>query len=64
MTNLKAAVLAEPLKTYIKRVYGTGKAYAQATGKAPPRGSEYIKKRYWVIDGELYAPVKLTKGKE
>ena len=56
--------IAEPIKDHIKRVYGTGKAYAQATGKAAPRISEYIKKRYWVIDGELYAPVKLTKGKE
>jgi hypothetical protein len=49
---------AEPLRDHIKRVYGTSKAYAQAKGKTEPKVSLYIKKRCWVIDGELYSPVK------
>jgi len=51
-------MIAEPLKDYIKRAYGSSKAYAQATNKTEPQVSLYIKKRYWAIDGELYGPIK------
>ena len=53
--------IAEPLKDHIKRLHGTNKAYALAIGKTEPMISRYIKKRYWVIDGELYGPVKATQ---
>lgn len=53
---------AELLKDHIKRAYGTSKAYAQSTGKTRPQVSLYIKKRYWVINGELYGPIKSDHG--
>ena len=55
--------IAEPLKDYIKRVHGTSKAYAQFISKTEPQVSLYIKKRYWMIGGELYGPIK-AKGEE
>ena len=56
--------IAEPLIDYIKREYGTSKAYSQATGKSTPQISTYISKQYWIIDGVLYAPVKLNRIKK
>ena len=59
-TMRRFADSAQPLKDHIKRAYGTSKAYAQAAGKTAPQVSTYINKRYWVIDGELYGPIKST----
>ena len=51
---------AEPLADHIKRKHGSNKAYAEHIGKSAPHVSRDLKKRYWVIEGELYGPVKKT----
>lgn len=48
----------QPLSAYIKRMYGTQRAYAEAIGKHPAEVSRRIRRRYWMIGGVLYGPVK------
>jgi len=55
-------MISESLEDHITRVHGSErgakKNYAAATGKTMPQVSRYLKNRYWVIDGELYGPIK------
>lgn len=56
--------MQEPLQAHIKRVHGTQKAYAEHYNFTESEVSRWKKNRVWVIDGELYAPIRKQVRRE